>query len=381
MNSYERVTSTLNHKEPDRIPFDLGGSPMTGIHISAYQNLRSFLNLPEVEENIEDNIQLLSHIDDDVHQVLKPDLRNVAPRSSGLHPIVIRDEGEYTEYIDEWGVGWRKPKDGGFYYDMYLHPFKDAKSVEDLKNYRWPDPLEESRFVGVREKSEAVRKKGLAVVLGGFCAGISENHAWMRGFENYFQDFLLNPGMTEYILDKVLEMKMKYWERILSEVGDLVDVVVEADDLAGQERMLISPTSYRKYIKPRHTKLFSYIKSLAPVKVFFHSCGALRPILGDLIESGIDILNPVQKSASDMDLIELKHEFGKDVVFWGGGVDTQRVFGTGTPQDVRDDVKRNIDALAPGGGFIFATIHNTQANVPPENFMAMWEAIQEYGVY
>ena len=354
---------------------------MTGIHISAYQNLRRFLNLPKVDENIEDNIQLLSHIDDDVHEVLKTDLRNVAPRSSGLHPIAIRDEGEYTEYFDECGVGWRKPKDGGFYYDMYLHPFKEAQSVGDLKEYQWPDPLEESRFVGVREKSEAVPKEGLAVVLGGFCAGITESHTWMRGFENYFTDFLVNPGMTEHILDKVLEMKMKYWKRILIEVGDFVDVVVEADDLAGQERMLISPTNYRKYIKPRHTKLFSYIKSLAPVKVFFHSCGALRPILGDLIESGIDILNPVQKSAADMDLIDLKREFGKDVVFWGGGIDTQCVFGTGTPQDVRDDVKRNIDALAPGGGFVFATIHNTQANVPPDNFIAMWETLQEYGVY
>ena len=151
--------------------------------------------------------------------------------------------------------------------------------------------------------------------------------------------------------------------------------------MAGQDRLLFSPDIYRKYMKPRHTELFSFIKKQAPVKLFFHTCGAIQPLIGDLIESGIDILNPVQKSAAGMDLVDLKREFGKDVVFWGGGVDTQRVFSTGTPDEVRDDVKHSIDALAPGGGFVFCTVHNTMANVPPENFMAMWETLQEYGVY
>jgi len=167
---------------------------------------------------------------------------------------------------------------------------------------------------------------------------------------------------------------------MLSEVGDLVDVVIEADDMAGQGRLLFSPNTYREFVKPRHTRLFSAIKRRAPnVKILFHSCGAVRPLIGDLIEAGVDILNPVQKSAAGMDLLELKREFGNDIVFWGGGVDTQYALPRGTPAEVRADVRRTVEALAPGGGFVFATIHNAQADVPPQNFMAMWEALQEYG--
>jgi uroporphyrinogen decarboxylase len=381
MNSRDRVIASLEHKEPDRLPFDLGATPMTGIHIQAYQKLRSYLNLPDESVKIEDTIQQLASVSEDVHQILQTDVHSVLPHGSDLYQMVVRDEGDYTAYNDEMGVGWRKPKVGGFYYDMAGHPFEKAQTIEDMVNHTWPDPIEKSRFIGVREKAQAVRDEGKAVVLGGLCAGVSEMHSWMRGYINYFSDFLLNPEIAEYIMDTVVEMKMRYWERMLAEVGDLADVVVEADDLAGQDRMLISPSAYRKYIKPRHTKLFSFIKSKAPVKIFFHSCGAVRPVIGDLIESGVDILNPVQKSAANMNLVELKRDFGKDVVFWGGGVDTQRIFGSGTPQEVEDDVKRSMDALAPGGGFIFATVHNTQANVPPENIMAMWNTLHAYGIY
>jgi uroporphyrinogen decarboxylase len=176
-----------------------------------------------------------------------------------------------------------------------------------------------------------------------------------------------------------VEWKSAYWERALRDVGDLVDVVVEADDLGGQQSLLLSPKTYRRLIKPRHQRLFGFIKKQAPVKVFYHSCGAIRPLIGDLIEAGIDILNPVQVSAAGMDPRELKREFGRDLVFWGGGVDTQQVLGTGNPQQVRDDVQRNVEALAPGGGFVFAAVHDIQANVPPENIMAMWEAWRDFG--
>jgi uroporphyrinogen decarboxylase len=161
----------------------------------------------------------------------------------------------------------------------------------------------------------------------------------------------------------------------------LVDLVIEADDLAGQQALLMSPRTYRQVIQPRHKRLFSFIKAQAPVKVFFHSCGAVRQLIPDLIEIGIDILNPVQISAAGMDLRELKREFGQELVFWGGGVDTQGVLGAASPQEVKEHVRRNIGALAPGGGFVFAAVHDIQADVPPENIMAMWEAWEEYGVY
>jgi uroporphyrinogen decarboxylase len=381
MNSRERVLTTVSHQEPDRVPFDLGGTGATGIHMTAYKNLRQFLGLPPGEIRTDDVIQQLATVDEDMAERLQTDCRNVAPRSSAIYNLEFRDEGNYTAYTDEWGIDWRMPKQGGFYYDMYRHPMAEAEAIEDIQGFAWPNPTDPHRFLGLRERTKAVHDEGKVVILGGLSAGITEMHSWLRGFVPYYMDFLLNPSLAEYLMDKVVELKMAYWERAMAEAGEYVDVIMEADDLAGQDRLLISPETYRKYIKPRHAQLFAYIKKQAPVQIFFHSCGAIRPLIGDLIEAGIDILNPVQKSAAGMDLAQLKREFGKDVVFWGGGVDTQHIFGTGTLQQVRDDVKRSIDALAPGGGFVFGTVHNTQANVPPENFMAMWETLQEYGKY
>jgi len=183
------------------------------------------------------------------------------------------------------------------------------------------------------------------------------------------------------MLDKLAEFKMAFWERALAEIGDLVDVVIEADDLAGQNNLLMSPDTYREVIQPRHKRLFNFIKDQADVKLFYHSCGAIRPLIPDLLDAGIDILNPVQISARGMDLFELKQEFGQDLVFWGGGVDTQGVMDSGAPEDVRADVQRNIEALGPGGGFIFAAVHDIQANVTPENIMAMWQAWKDFGAY
>jgi uroporphyrinogen decarboxylase len=350
MNSRQRVLLALNHQEADRVPFDLGGTGATGIHLVAYENLRRYLDLRQVEARCEDIIQQLAVVDEDVAERLQTDCRNVAPRSSAIYNLVLRDEGRYTAYTDEWGIDWRMPSDP-------------------------------HRFEGLKERAKAVHEEGKIVCLGGLSAGVTEMHSWLRGFENYYTDFYLNPDLAGYLMDKIVELKEQYWACALAEAGEYADVVMEADDMAGQERLLLSPKLYRKFIKPRHTRLFSFIKEQAPVKIFFHTCGAIRPLVGELIESGIDILNPVQKSAGGMDLSALKREFGPDVVFWGGGVDTQHVFNSGTPEQVRDDVKESLDSLAPGGGFVFGTVHNTQADVPPENIMAMWETLQEHGVY
>ena len=183
------------------------------------------------------------------------------------------------------------------------------------------------------------------------------------------------------MLNRIVEYKSQYWQRALQEIGDLVDIIVEADDLATQNSLMLSPNTYRKLIKPHHQRLFRFIKDQASVKIFFHCCGAARPIIGDLIDAGIDILNPIQISAKDMNPFDLKREFGGDLVFWGGGVDTQNILNYGNQQDVKDNVKSNIEALAPGGGFVFAAVHDIQADVPPENITAMWEAWREFGVY
>jgi uroporphyrinogen decarboxylase len=286
--------------------------------------------------------------------------------------------------VDEWGIEWWKPQDGGFYYDMRRHPLAEVDRLERLAKYKFPDPLDPGRYEGmVARANELMNRKQVAYVLGRNAPGIFEIALWMRGFENYYCDMVANQQFAEALLDAIMEVKMKYWAHALELLGPNVMMISEADDLASQNRTLVSPELYRKLIKPRHTKLFAFIKKHAqvPVKIFYHSCGAIAPLIPDLIESGIDILNPVQVSAAGMNTKELKKNFGKDLTFYGGGVDTQHVLPHGTPQEVRDEVKRRIDDLAPGGGFIFNTVHNIQADVPPENIMAMWEAVREYGVY
>ena len=172
------------------------------------------------------------------------------------------------------------------------------------------------------------------------------------------------------LLDKIVDFKLAYWEKALAKLDSLVDVVIESDDLGAQNSLMISPRMYRKMIKPRHEKILDFIHSQTDAKVFFHSCGAIRPLIPDLIDIGVDILNPVQFNATGMDAKSLKTEFGNDLVFWGGGVDTQSILDSASPSAVKDNVREQIEVLADGGGFVFATVHNIQADVPPENIVA-----------
>ncbi len=382
MNSRERMQLALNHKEPDRVPFDLGATVLTSIHHKSYRALRSYLRLPEVEPDLMDIVQQIVAVDDDVYEILECDVKNVAPGSSSTFQREIKEMDGYSYFHDEWGIGWKMPIKGGWYYDMFDHPLKDAETISDIEGYSWPDPRDDARFEHISEKAaHAAQEEKQGVFIGGISAGIMEIAAWMRGFDNYFVDFVANEKLLIALMRKVMELKMAYWDRALELVDGNVDAVHEADDFAGQYKMLISPDAYRRIVKPLHKELFDFIHARTKAKLFFHSCGSIRPVIPDLIEIGVDILNPIQVSATGMDSAELKKEFGDDVVFWGGGVDTQRVLGDGTPDEVRAETKRRILDLAPGGGFVFAAVHNIQGNVPPENIMAMWETLQEYGVY
>jgi len=337
--------------------------------------------LPSVNVRVVAMAEQLAFVDEDVAERLQTDIRLVQPGAASGFEYVFRDEGAYEAYTDEWGIGWHKPKDGGLYYDMYHHPLASASSLDEFKAHPFPDPLDSRRFAGLRSQAEAAASKGKAVVLSGPCAGIVEVYAWMRGFEQYYMDLAINQECVAYMLDRLMEWKCAFWERALKEIGDLVDVVVEADDLAGQSAPLMSPKTYRSLIQPRHKRLFSVIKAQAPVKVFFHSCGAVRLLLPALIDAGIDNLTPVQISAAGMDLGELKRKFGRDLVFWGGAVDSQHILDRATPIEVAADARRHIADLAPGGGFVYASIHNVQPNVPPANVVALWTAIEEAGRY
>jgi len=384
--SFERVKTALEHKEPDRVPFDLGGSVLTGINRHCYTRLRKYLGLPDREIQIYDVMQQLARIDEDMIELLGIDVRCVDPEQPSKKGLAIEPyiEGSYYKLKDEWGIGWQMPIDKGHYYDMYDSPLKGADSLEELDRYLWPDPIDFARFTTLKTRADKfVYEDKKAYILGRQYAGIWETALWMSGFEKFFCDMILNPSFAHCFMDKITELKMRYWEKALEVVGENVLVVSEADDLATQNSLFCSLDLYKEMVYPYHRKLFDFIKKKAKNKVyiFYHTCGAIRPIIPLLIEEGVDILNPVQVNAANMDTRSLKQEYGKDITFWGGGVDTQKILPFGTHEQVKDEVKRRIEDLSKDGGFIFAAVHNIQSDVPPENFIAMWETLQAYGVY
>jgi uroporphyrinogen decarboxylase len=383
VNSRERLLTALNHQEPDRIPYDLGSTQVTGIHEIAYIRLRERLGLPPVEITKCDSIQQLALPDEDVIERLGVDVRGLFPLNSHNWNVHEQDAGKYWAYHDEWGITHHRPKDNGLYFSIVSEPInKVTISTQDIENHSWPNMADPQRIAGLREQAEKYHAAGYAVVLKSPFAGLFEMSQRIIGMQNCLMMMATDKTIMGALFDKLLQLKLDFWEMALPQLADAVDVVMEADDYGTQISQLISPKMFREQLKPRWTTLFSRMAQLAPdAKRFFHSCGNVRPILPDFIEMGVEILNPVHIRAKGMNPVEIKRDFGDSLIFWGGAVDTQGVLPNGTPEEVKDDVQQNIEALAPGGGYVFNTVHNIQADVPPENIIAMWEALQEYGKY
>jgi uroporphyrinogen decarboxylase len=383
MNSRERILTALNHQEPDRVPFDLAGSTWTGIANTAYQNLRLFLGKEAEEPNWADVVQQIVIPSDDILGILEVDTRGLFPLTSHNWDVYskLSDLGDRFEYFDEWGFTHHFPKENGHWFSLVKHPMENVSpDIDEIKSYNWPDPSLRERIRGLREKALKFREQGRLVMLKGLCAGVFEMQQRFRGMSNALVDPFLYPEFSDCLVGKLADLKIEFWKMALEELGDVVDVVAEADDYGTQESQLIDPDQFRQYYKPHISRIISAMKKSAPAaKIMFHSCGNVRPIIPDFIEMGIDILNPVHINAAGMEPLQLKKDFGKDVVFWGGGVDTQKILATGTEKDVEDDVRKNIEALAPGGGFVFAAVHNIQSEVPPQNIMAMREALKRFG--
>lgn len=389
MNGRERILAALAHTEPDRVPFDLGSTQVTSIHEFTYRALRERLGLPPVQPTICDEVQGLALPDDDLIDLFGVDVRGLFPLNShnddaSRRPkrVPVREGEEVEEFLDEWGITQHRPYPHGLYFTAVQHPLAGSITVQDVERYPWPDTGDPRRIAGLHQQALAYRAQGRAVMIKGVLAGIFEMAQRMRGMAALMMDMASDETLAGALLDKMLAAKLNFWEMALPQLQDVVDVVSEADDYGTQVSQLISPRMFRRLMKPRLATLFGRIHELAPnAKLFFHSCGNVRPLLPDFIEIGVDILNPVHVRATGMNPLELKRDFGKDIVFWGGGVDTQDVLPHGTPGEVADDVRRNIEALAPGGGFVFSTVHNIQADVPPENIVAMWQALRENEVY
>jgi len=385
MEPRERILTTLAHKEPDHVPFDLGGTVDTGIHVDPYRKLLAYLGMNKDRTITSAEYGMnLAMVDDDIVDALKID--TVPVLLTAVKDFYYKEmyrEGKYDVMRDAYGLKYLKPVVGGLYYDLRTNPLSGKVTADDIDAFDWPDFSQPAMIEAMRAAAEkAARGTDRAVVLTACDAGILERATWLRGFNDMMISLGTDTSTAERLLDIITDIHLRYWEAALDVMGDLVHVVVEADDLGMQDRLMISPNWYRKYIKPRHKKVFSLIKRKAPnVRIFFHSCGAISKLIPDFIDVGIDVLNPIQLSAAGMDIRQLKRDFGNTLTFWGGGIDTQNTLPKGSPEQIKDEVKRNLDVLAPGGGYVFSTVHNIQPDVPVENIIAMWEALQEYGVY
>ncbi len=383
MTSRERMVMALNHQEPERIPTDLGTTYVTGIHQIAYRNLLDYLGEGNRELlPILDPIQQLATPHQDILDRLGVDTTSFLLHGVAREPEDKWEDDHYTMFRDVWGIGWRMPKDGGLYHDMFSHPL-EGMTLDEMKAYDWPDPL---AGVDLEEMGKTAKylyeESDKAVIIGGFGSGILEMFLWLQGFAQGYMNLLAEPKLSEWLVHKITELKREYIEAVIPVVGEYCQIFYYGDDLGHQENTAIRPEMFERLFKPRYKDNFDAVKRLAPhLKMFFHTCGCVYPLLGGLIESGVDILNPVQVSAGQMgDTARLKREFGDALSFWGA-VDTQDVLPHGTPQQVKDETRRRIEDLAPGGGYVLDSVHNIQADVPPENIMAMYEARDEYGWY
>ena len=380
--SRERVLAALDHREPDRVPIDLGGN-QTGIHKGAYRKLIDRLGLDE-EIVIMDLVQQLAQPSERVLERLHVDTRYVAAggAKSFAGGVVRRERGGrvWHDFTDEFGVTWSMPDDEPFYFDISHSPLAGL-SFDEIRQYPFPKGDDPTRFEGLRDRALRLRNETPYAVVSGISGVVYEICWYMRGLENLFIDMMTQPQVLEAIIDRTLGFWLDWFRLFLDEAADVVDVIMIGDDLAGQNGPLFAPRLYRQIIKPRQKRLVRYIRSRTKAKIWYHTCGSVMEYLPDLLDNGIDILNPVQISAKGMDPARLKAEFGDRLVFWGGGIDAQHVLPRASPQEVREHVRRNIEAFKPGGGYVFNNVHNIQGDVPPENVLAMFDAAYEFGKY
>jgi uroporphyrinogen decarboxylase len=382
MTPRERVRLALNHREPDRIPIDLGGSICSSIHKDAYIQLKEYLGMEVEEIKMADYVQQLPYLDEALLERFGVDFRMVQLPAATAPDIGILDEGRYYAFIDRWGSKLHMPKQDGLYFDWVDFPIKEP-TAEALDSYLWPEPDPPAYNARLRQQAKDLYENtdyalvGSAIIGG----GIFEQPARTMGLESFFIALVKEPSFADRLMDRITDIYIESCNNYLDQVGEYLDVFTYWDDVNGQDGWLISPDLYREMIKPKQRRLLEAIKRKTDAKVYYHGCGAVYDLIPDLIELGFDILNPVQVSARGMDTERLKKEYGDHIVFWGGGVDTQHVLPFGTPDEVADEVKRRIDDLAPGGGFVFAAVHNIQAFVPPENIVTAFETALEYGRY
>ncbi len=369
----ERALRALHHQVPDRIPLDLGSTNCTTMTKVAYDNLKRYLGIEKETKFMMENFQIV-FIDEEVLQILGIDTRGIHPR-----PVFFKNMVDERTYFNEFGIKYHMPEDG-LYYDMVEHPLA-GKSIEELQDYEWPDPAKTMDLSGVREKAKNLKESNEYLLVGDMIdTGIFEPCWYLRGFENFLVDLLTDVDFVTTLLEGMYTYQLKKYSLFLQEVGEFLDVVFVGDDLATAESVIMSPKTYREIIKPYHKEYFKNLKKMTPqAQLLYHSCGSIFSFIPDLIEVGVDILNPVQVSAQNMDTKVLKEKFGGELSFWGA-IDTTQVLPQGAKEEVREEVRKRIDDLGPEG-YVLTSVHDIQPDVPPENIMTMFEEAKEYGAF
>ena len=411
MNSRERVLAAINHIEPDGLPVDLGATPSSGISAIAYDQLLQYLPVKDKRNWVYDVVQQVAQPSDEVLDYFQIDVidlgrtfntsdedwydyrlpnGNIAQQPVWFQTETLEDASKQVRWNGELIASM--PADA-FSYDQSVFPFLEgyprqynANLDEAMGKIHWaalahspwdhasePDFWQQLRNHAIRLREASDR----AIVLSAGC-NLFEWGTFLRRIDNFLMDLVLAPNEVERFLDALMERHLSSLEKICAAVGDVIDIIRLGDDLGMNTGPFMSPVTYQKLFKPRHKKLCEYIKGNSSMHTFLHSCGDIYQLIPDLMDAGFEILNPVQTNAKGMDPRRLKTEFGQDVTFWGGGADTRNVLNNGTPAEVKSHIRRNVEILAPGGGFVFNTIHNILPDVPPENIVAMFETVDEY---
>jgi len=381
MNGKERVLAALHHEEPDRVPLVIGQTNATGIKMKAYRGLKRLLGVEAPDRYIYDWPELGTALpDEQVLQRLGSDARSVLD-SFPAHVLErARTRPAHAPFIDDWGGGQSEVEPGKWY--PGVHPMPEATTAADIERFPWPDPDDPTRVAHVRAEAQALATDGRFAVIG--CPWLLfpfERAHELQGLDRFLENMAAEPEFAQALLWKIEEICKGILGHFLDEAGDCLDIIKIGDDLGMQENLMISPAQYRRMLKPVHADLIAFIKSKTRARVFFHSDGDIFDVVPDLVEIGVDILNPIQSGAGRMsDLELLKRTYGKRLSFCGA-IDTQRVLPLGSPADVREEVRRVIGLLGPGGGYLVSAVHTVMDEVPPENILAMCDAVKEFGAY
>jgi len=411
MTSRERILSAIEHREPDKVPVDLGATPSSGISAIAYGNLKKHLGLTQGQTRVYDVVQQLAQPEDGILDRFGVDVVDIGrafnTEDAAWQPTTLAD-GQPAQY-PAWfhperqadGSFIARMKDGldiahmpagGTFYDQTYFPYLEgypadfSKLSDEMGRILWAalvhSPWDHAGDPGfwdmLRAKARELRRtsdRALILVIG---CNLFEWGTFLRRMDNFLMDLVAEPETVESLLDALMERHLAVLEKACSAVGDVADIVRFGDDLGANNGPFMSPKTYRQLFKPRHTILCDYVHKHTKMKTLLHSCGSIRALMPDLIEAGYDVINPVQTTCKGMEADGLKADFGKDICFWGGGCDTKAMLPQGTPAEVKDHVRRRLEILMPGGGFVFNTVHNILPEVPPQHIVAMFEAIQEF---